>query len=167
MLRFPAHKLATRETDMKILAVTVALTAVLFIAPAFTDHNRTDEQGRKQGHWTEFPNVDGLLAGEGNYVDGKRHGRWVLRLADGAVHEGPFVNGEAHGNWVVRLADGGVQEGPMVNGERHGEWVSQFADGSASEGYYVDGEMHGQWVTRTADGHVFEGPYVSDKRHGR
>ncbi len=47
------------------LAVTISAPATtIFAAPAFADHNLTDEQGWKQGHWTEFPEVDGLLAAE-------------------------------------------------------------------------------------------------------
>ncbi|MDD9883813.1 MAG: hypothetical protein OXU62_04600 [Gammaproteobacteria bacterium] len=40
---------------MKTQTVIIALAA-----PAFVDHNRTDEQGRKRGHWTEFPESRGI-----------------------------------------------------------------------------------------------------------
>jgi len=46
---------AARRIDMKTQTVIIALTA-----PAFADHNRTDEQGRKRGHWTEFPESRGI-----------------------------------------------------------------------------------------------------------
>jgi len=45
---------------------------------------------------------------EGHFVDGKKHGRWVVRDADGSVEEGPMVDNERHGNWVYRSADGYV-----------------------------------------------------------
>lgn len=32
----------------------------------------------------------------------KRHGRWVLRFADGDVAEGCYVNSREHGHWIVR-----------------------------------------------------------------
>jgi len=41
---------AARRIATKIKTVIIALAAT-----AFADHNRTDEQGRKRGHWTEFP----------------------------------------------------------------------------------------------------------------
>ena len=41
-------------------------------------------------------------------MDGKKHGRWVLRFADGGVQEGSYVDGKNHGRWVFRLAGGSV-----------------------------------------------------------
>ena len=137
---------------MKTQAAAIALVAVLFAAPAFADHNRTDEQGRKQGHWTEFPEVESLLSAEGKYVDGKAHGDWVLRYANGHVQEGPFVNGKRHGDWVLRNANGNVGEGPMVADKMHGHWVLRDADGNVWEGPYVGGKQHGQWIVRKPDG---------------
>ena len=77
---------------------------------------------------------------EGPYVDGKMHGQWVFRLADGGVQEGPYVDGKKHGQWVLRLADGGVQEGPYVDGKKHGQWVLRWADGRVEHLTYEDGE---------------------------
>ena len=57
-----------------------------------------------------FGATNGL--GEGPYVDGKRHGDWVIRFADGFVGEGPYADGKRHGDWIIRRADGFVGEGP-------------------------------------------------------
>ena len=103
---------------------------------------------------------------EGPYVDGKRHGQWVLRFASGGVEEGPYVDGKRHGQWVLRKANGDVGEGPYVDGKEHGQWVLRAANGDVGEGPYVDGKAHGQWVGRTADGDVAEGPVVDGKKHG-
>ena len=53
----------------------------------------------------------------GSLVEGKRHGQWVERSADGNVGEGPFVEGKLISDrWVVRdrsgkiLPDGKVEE---------------------------------------------------------
>ena len=64
-----------------------------------------------------YPN---LGVREGPAVDGKRHGRWILRGKDGAVGEGPYVD-----HWVKRYKDGNVAEGPYVDGKRHGTWVDR------------------------------------------
>ena len=48
------------------------------------------------------------VRGNGPYVDGKKHGRWVFRFADGGVQEGSYVDGKNHGRWVFRLAGGSV-----------------------------------------------------------
>jgi len=65
-----------------------------------SDINKTDEQGRKQGHWIEKDD-DGRVF-EGTYADGKEHGHWVERFAGGNVSEGPMVDGKKHGRWVLR-----------------------------------------------------------------
>ena len=113
-------------------------------------HNRTDEQGRKQGHWVERDAYGNVF--EGAYVDDKEHGHWVERWADGDVHEGPFVDSKRHGDWVERYASGNVSEGPFVDGKKHGHWVLRGANGDVWEGQFVNGERHGRWVLRMPDG---------------
>ena len=76
----------------------------------------------------------------GRLQAGRRHGRWVLRLADGSVNEGPMVEGKHHGHWVSRFADGNVEEGPMVEGKRHGQWVLRSADGTRHTLTFKDGK---------------------------
>ena len=66
---------------------------------------------------------------EGPVVDGKAHGDWVLRWADGNTHEGPYVDGKENGHWVIRAPDGLVTEGPFVDGKMHGPWTTIFQDG--------------------------------------
>ena len=122
------------------------------------------QDGKRHGPWV-VREADGIV-GEGPYVNGKMHGSWVVRLANGTVEEGPIVNGKRHGLWVGRLANGNVGEGPYVNGEPHGPWVFRNADGTVEEGPYVNGKRHGPWVGRYANGTVEEGPYVNDERHG-
>jgi len=77
---------------------------------------------------------------EGPYVDGKQHGNWVIRYADGEVHEGPFVDGKKHGQWVLRFADGEVQEGPFWDGEKHGQW-KRTVEGVTFKIEYLYGTM--------------------------
>ena len=49
--------------------------------------------------------ADGTVIGEGSYVDGKKHGHWIMRfvLEDECVmEEGLYVHGKKHGHWVRR-----------------------------------------------------------------
>lgn len=50
MLHSVARNPAAQRIDMKTQTAIIALATVLFTAPAFADHNRTDEKG----HWAEF-----------------------------------------------------------------------------------------------------------------
>ena len=98
----------------------------------------------------------------GYLQDGKQHGHWVTRDADGNVAEGPFVEGKMHGQWVFRWSDGTVwQEGFYVDGKQHGRWVIYDADGSLSEGSYMEGKMHGDWVWNSATGSVRKWTYMN------
>ena len=65
----------------------------------------------------------GALAQGGEYVDGKKHGHWVLRFADGTVQEGPLVDGTRYGHWVERSPDGEVYEGPYLGYCTKGEFL--------------------------------------------
>ena len=57
------------------------------------------------------------------------------------VEEGPYVDGERHGHWVIRGPAGSVEEGPYVDGELHGHWVSRDSDGRVYESIYENGEL--------------------------
>ena len=58
-------------------------------------------------------------------------GRGTLDWGNGNAGEGPFVDGKLHGHWVVRLADGIVQEGSYLDGKLHGRWRVQLTDGTS------------------------------------
>ena len=122
------------------------------------DAKRKRDEGRQK-----FTAADGTVW-EGPFVDGMKHGDWVLRFASGNVWEGPYVDGKMHGDWVERFADGTVWEGPFVDGMKHGDWVERFADGTVWEGPYVDGKRHGDWVKREADGSVYDLSYMTGKQ---
>ena len=47
--------------------------------------------------------------------EGKHHGPWTLRFANGTVQEGPMVDGKKHGRWVVRSPNGRTQTLNFVN----------------------------------------------------
>lgn len=175
--------------------------------------NKTDEQGRKQGHWAEEIGaqtkppprrgrhssrladdfwLDEVRLGnvaEGPYVDGKKHGPWILRFVVGGSiehpvrieHAGSYEHGKKHGPWV----EGGA-EGSYKNGKRHGYWWSadgkhetwcngvlvstspadkdQYVDGEKNQ--YVDGKRHGWWVEWHPNGGGEEGRYVNGKKEG-
>ena len=136
--------------------------------PSGSGHSAVDAtgkiaNGKAHGRWVGRY-AEGVW--EGPYVDGKEHGHWVWRGADGDVYEGPYVDGRRHGRWVWRGADGSVYEGPNVDGRRHGRWVWRRADGRVGGGDYVDGKRDGEWVTYQDDGTIGRGRFVNGKRHG-
>ena len=57
------------------------------------------------------------------------------------VLTGTFVQGKRHGHWVLRFADGHVEEGPYVDSKRHGHWVARWPDGTCANVEYSRGEI--------------------------
>ena len=103
---------------------------------------------------------------EGPYVEGKRHGRWVVRHYYGIMHifpdwmiikqEGPYVGGWKHGDWVYYFPDGSVEaKGSYANDEKHGDWVHYFPDGSVRiKTSWAKGWRSGHWVWYNSNGDV-------------
>ena len=102
----------------------------------------------------------------GHLKDGKEHGQWVVRFANGNVHEGPYVEGKRHGQWVERFADGGAAEGPWVEDKRHGQWILRYPNGDVWQGPFENSKRHGDWIERKADGTSRHGPYVEGRKQG-
>ena len=119
--------------------------------------------GRRHGRWV-LPHGDGVLGG--TFVNGEKHGHWVMHFGGGNVWEGSYANGRMHGHWVLSWANGDVWEGPFAHGEKHGHWKLRHADGGISVGPYVNGKQHGHWVNRYSDGSSREGPYVFGREDG-
>ena len=143
-------------------------------------------EGQRQGHWvTRSPEVvtrtpektvsddDGIerrvggiewraeeAVAEGPYVEGQRHGPWVVRYKNRNVEEGPYVEGKKHGTWVEGPRQG-LSEGPYVEGKKHGSRLSRYSFWTVHEGAYVEGKRHGHWVEGDS-----EGLYVEGKKHG-
>ena len=126
---------------MKTLTVIIALVTVILALPtAEADHNVTDENELKQGHWTEVDEDGNLL--EGHYKDDEKHGPWVERWANGLLTKGPYKEGARHGYWVEQWIDGTSWEGRykaedissggigIMFGVKHGVWIYRGANGA-------------------------------------
>ena len=118
------------------------------------------KEGKKHGKWTDR-DANGR-AWEGSYVEGKRQGEWVVRFSNGSVAEGPYMDGEYHGQWIIGQGDGSESKDFYLYGER----VGDTSEAEEMEGLLVKGKAHGDWVVRFPDGGVAEGPYVDGERHG-
>ena len=141
--------------------------------------------GKLHGYWIDVDSSYDMYhyfeGWEGRYVQGKRQGQWVYRNPDGHVREVSFVDGKKHGKSVVRDTSGTVlSEGAYVNDKKHGRWVTRDLTGTVvSEGVYVNEEKHGKWsesiVVELAysslhgyfdKGFVGKGTYVEGRRQG-
>ena len=122
--------------------------------------------------WTSNLRPDATVSWTAECAEGMAQGTGTLKWAwDGHQEDieatGRLRTGKRHGRWVMRWADGGVSEGPYVEGKRHGPWEERWANGTVGEGLYVEGKRHGRWIIRDANGIVNEGPYLEGKQHGK
>ena len=109
--------------------------------------------GRGETTWYENGNVSGTDVGRRQ--GGRPEGLWVLTYP-GSRSQGPYVNGERHGTWIIRWEDGDVgrEVGPYVNGERHGTWTGYDQSGNRlGTVRYENGRRVGG----------FEGPFVLEQ----
>lgn len=81
---------------------------------------------------------------EGDFVDGKRHGKGVVKLSGGKrYYEGDFVDGLFNGKGVVYNFDGSIYKGDFVGGKEHGKGILTLPDGTRYEGLFKDGAFIG------------------------
>ena len=110
--------------------------------------------------WVSDSDRENSQTNTGQMQQGKHHGRWVFRGADGSSSEGPYMDGKRHGRWVIRFAKGDVEEGPYVDGKRHGRWIERWHNGVVMKGMYVDGKKQGLWPYRNREGEEGELNFV-------
>ena len=105
---------------------------------------------------------------EGEFVNGKRHGRGVTRYKSGNIYEGYYYNDKRHGKAVYTFASGNRLICTYENGEIVGQGEKYYSDGSIYKGALShDGLPHGTGVWELADGSRYEGEHETGFRHGK
>ena len=103
---------------------------------------------------------------EGDYKDGKRHGKGTMTFADGHIYEGDFQDDKRHGKGTMTLANGRIYEGDFQDDKMHGKGTMTGADGHIYEGDYKDDKRHGKGTYTWANGDIYEGDYQDGKMNG-
>jgi hypothetical protein len=110
--------------------------------------------GKRHGKWTDW-HKNGMKRSESEYRDGKKHGKWIAWHVNGQKEqEGEWCDGNMHGKWTVWYQNGNKEgEGEYRNGEMHGPAIHWHESGKKrSERDYRDGERHGKWTHWNEDG---------------
>ena len=118
---------------------------------------QTYEKGLLEGRFREFADDGKTIVAEGDYVEGERHGNWVIHTGI-ERSEGRYRNGEKHGRWrTTSIRDRRlVFEGSFVDGLPHGRHVYYQENGKIlEEGSYSMGRLNGVWRKYDEKGQLF------------
>jgi hypothetical protein len=99
---------------------------------------------------------------EGEWMNGKRHGRGTLISPDGTKYSGDWQHNRMHGNGTKTYAsDTHLRKyaGEWKNGNKHGKGTATYLVGSSYEGFWRNGEIHGHGTYTMVDGRKLTGPF--------
>eukprot|EP01034_Spumella_vulgaris_P030517 gene30517-37749_t len=113
----------------------------------------------------ELTDVDDGLIYNGEWKDGKKHGKGEFYFDNGDHIEGLWMNDLAHGDCVAKYLNGNIYIGAFQNGVRSGQGVMTYSDGSVYEGLsgFKADERSG---TGTMTWNHDNGQWLNDIRHG-
>lgn len=114
---------------------------------------------------------------EGEWVNGKRHGKGMLTFAKGGSYLGDFEGNFFHGFGLLTIArsqhpltkkwiNGEKYDGEFKHGKKHGRGRGKAANGDVYDGKYQCDYYHGRGVCVYANGDVYDGQWVRGKWHG-
>jgi len=91
---------------------------------------------------------------EGEFKEGKYHGKGQHTLGSGSTYVGEFENGKYHGRGTAKLMSGSTYVGEFRDGKMNGQITFTAANGNKYVGEFKDNRMHGQGIATRADGSV-------------
>ena len=104
---------------------------------------------------------------EGDFVNGKRHGRGRMEYANGDVYEGEYNMGKRHGQGTMTYAAGSSYTGAWENSVKSGKGRFVQASGEVYEGDFSGGTFDGFGTYTFKNGNTFMGDWKAGKRDGK
>lgn len=136
----------------------------------FSQQNRTDEMGRKQGEWIKYK--DGVKFYEGQFSDDKPTGEFLRYYRSGRLQSKSLYTKNGTYCFVEMFYDDGKKtpkaKGSYVNQEKDSLWLLYNSGGVlVNEEYYADGIENGLWKLYNNLGAIMkETPYAHGKING-
>uniref|UniRef100_K3X194 Uncharacterized protein n=1 Tax=Globisporangium ultimum (strain ATCC 200006 / CBS 805.95 / DAOM BR144) TaxID=431595 RepID=K3X194_GLOUD len=114
---------------------------------------------------------------DGEWLNGKRHGKGMLKFAEGGSYIGEFGENVYHGFGLLTIPKsqhaltkkwipGERYEGEFAQGRKHGKGTAKTRDGDSYDGFFIDGYYHGKGTCAYANGDVYDGNWVHGKWQG-
>ncbi len=100
----------------------------------------------------------------GDWIDGLRQGWGTLKRPNGAYYEGEWKNGKRDGNGAYKWQNGAYYEGEWKNDDRHGNGIYFGADSSYYKGEWQNNVQHGHGLYKWPDGTYFKGEWQNGKK---
>jgi hypothetical protein len=99
---------------------------------------------------------------EGETLDGKRHGRGVMKFWNGNTYHGEFVQDQFDGIGDYIWADGRTYKGQFKADKIHGRGTARWPDGKIYNGEWIADQADGHGILKLADHRVFEGTFTGN-----
>lgn len=103
----------------------------------------------------------------GTLVAGKRNGRGVQELPNGASYAGTYRNDLREGDGVLMTAGGTRYEGGFHDDRFHGAGILNYSSGDIYVGEFREGLRHGRGRFQHTEGTSYEGAWEKGLPHGR
>lgn len=88
---------------------------------------------------------------EGEFVNGKPHGKGAATYSKGGKYYGEFKNGLRDGDGIYFYPNGDKHSGKWNQGKREGRGIYTFADGKIKIGVWFDGKFSGSLKSDGSD----------------
>lgn len=103
---------------------------------------------------------------DGEYKDGKRHGRGKMVFKDGSKYDGDWKADNFEGQGEFTWPSGAVYNGSFKNGQREGEGSYKYKDLADFAGMCSNDLIHGSGAFTWKDGRRYEGEWVNGSENG-
>ena len=103
---------------------------------------------------------------EGDMKDGKPHG-YGRKVYRNKIHVGQFLNGKRHGRGITRMQNGAVYRGEFKDNVPDGEGVETLKSGKKYVGSFKNNKKHGYGEETYPSGRQYKGYWKNDKYHGK
>lgn len=135
------------------------------------EHERNMFHGVGTYTYTPFTNEEGqYIVGkkyEGQWQNGKFHGKGIFVLGTGGVYSGVFERGLYHGQGHFKSERGDTYVGIFHNGKAGGKMRIDFVNGDVYDGELKAGAFHGKGKFVYSQGRgMYEGEWARGRSHG-
>lgn len=118
--------------------------------------------GRNRGYFT----YDDGSTYDGEFENGKVHGKGTYTWGDGTTYEGTFESGLPHGEGRLTWPTGATYEGAFYAGLMSGTGLMTWSTGATYEGNFTADHIHGRGTLTWPDGQTYSGDFVYETIEG-